>query len=79
MLSFLFKFTQFQNSLRPFWKLLASESLFGILGTWQCSMFVRDVKIVPLLDVHQLLILLAGTLTYMRSGAFASIVFFNIY
>jgi hypothetical protein len=39
-------------------------------------LFVRHVKIVPLLDV---LILFAGMLTYLKSGTFTLIVFFNIY
>jgi hypothetical protein len=39
----------------------------------------RHVETVPLLDVHQLLILFAGTLTYLTSATLASIVFFNIY
>jgi hypothetical protein len=39
--------------------------------------FPRDlsVKIVPLLDVHQLLMLFAGTLTYSGPGTFSSIIF----
>jgi hypothetical protein len=32
----------------------------------------------PLLDVHQLLMLLAGTLTYLGPGTFSSIVFYNM-
>jgi hypothetical protein len=42
-------------------------------------MFVRHVKSVPPLDVHQLLILFAGTLTYLKSGTFALIDFLKIY
>jgi hypothetical protein len=60
-------------------EIVVSESLLDISGTLHCSMFVRHVKIVPLLDVHQLLILFAGTLTYLKSGTFTLIVFFNIY
>jgi hypothetical protein len=43
------------NSALPFWKLLASEFLLGISETFHCSVSARHVKIVPLLDVHQLL------------------------
>jgi hypothetical protein len=35
------------------------------------------VKIVPLLDVHQLLMLFAGTVTYYEPGTFSSIVFYD--
>jgi hypothetical protein len=35
------------------------------IRTLLCSMSAPHVKIVPLLDVHQLLMLSAGTLTYL--------------
>jgi hypothetical protein len=35
-------------------------------------------KIVPLLDVHQLLMLFAGTLTYLEPETFTLIIFYNI-
>jgi hypothetical protein len=65
-------------SVRMFWKLLVSVYLLGISRTLHCLVFVRHVAIVPLLDVHQLLILFAGMLTYLKSGTFSSIVSFNI-
>jgi hypothetical protein len=64
MLSFLFKFTLVLNSALPFWKLLVSEFLLGIPETLHCSMSAPHLTIVPLIDVHQLLMLLAETLTY---------------
>jgi hypothetical protein len=42
------------------------------------TMSAPHVKIVPLLDVHQLLMLLAGTLTYSVPGTFSSNVFCNV-
>jgi hypothetical protein len=42
-------------------------------------MSTSHVKIVPLLDVHQLLMLSAGTLTYSKPGTFSSIVFIICY
>jgi hypothetical protein len=36
-----------------------------------------QVKIVPLLHVHQRLMLFAGTLTYLETKMFALIVFYN--
>jgi hypothetical protein len=38
-------------------------------------MSAPQVKIAPLLDVHQLLMLSAGTLTYLHSGIFSSFIF----
>jgi hypothetical protein len=57
MHSFLLKSTLVLNSALPFWKLLVSEFLLGISETLHCSMSALQVKIVPLLDVHQLLML----------------------
>jgi hypothetical protein len=59
-----------------FWKLLVSEFLLCMSGTLHCSMSAH-LKIVPLLDVHQLLMLFPGTLTYSEPGTF-SIVFYNV-
>jgi hypothetical protein len=64
MFCFLFKFTLVLNSALPFWKLLVSEFLLGMSETLQCSVSADHVKIVPLLDVQQLLMLFAGMLTY---------------
>jgi hypothetical protein len=58
--------------------LLASEFLVGISETFLCSMSVPRVKIVPLLDVHQLLILSARKLTYLDSGIFSFVIYLNI-
>jgi hypothetical protein len=41
-------------------------------------MSASHVKIVPLLDVHQLLMLSAGTLTYSEPGKFFSVIFNNM-
>jgi hypothetical protein len=62
MHSFLLKSILVLNSALPFWKLLVSEFLLGISETLHCSMSALHVKILRLLDVHQLLILTAGTL-----------------
>jgi hypothetical protein len=78
MLTFSFKFILVSNSALLFWKLLASEFLLGISETLLCSMSAPRVKIVPLLDVHQLLILSAGKLTYLDSGTFSFVIYYNI-
>jgi hypothetical protein len=75
MYSFLFKFTLVSNSARPFWKLVLSEFLLATSETLHCSMSAPHLKIVPLLDVHQLLMLSAGALTYSEPGTFFSIIF----
>jgi hypothetical protein len=75
--SFLLKFTLVWNSALPFWKLLVSEFLLGISETLHCSMSAPHVKIIPLLDVHQPLMLFAGTLTYSGPETFSSVVFYN--
>jgi hypothetical protein len=67
-----------ENSALLFWKLFVSEFLLGISETLHCSMSAPHVRIVPLLDVHQLLILFAGTLTYSGPGTFSSVVFYNM-
>jgi hypothetical protein len=64
MQSFLLKSTLVLNSAFPFWKLFVSEFLLGISETLHCSMSALQVKIVPLLDEHKLLMLFARTLTY---------------
>jgi hypothetical protein len=67
------------NSALLFWKLLVSKFLLGISDALQCSMSAPHVKIVPLLDVHQLLMLFAGTLMYSEPGMFSSNVFIICY
>jgi hypothetical protein len=78
MLPFLLKFTLVSNSALLFWKLLVFEFLLGISGILHCTISAPHVKIVPLLDVHQLLMLSAGTLTYSASGTFSSVIFYNM-
>jgi hypothetical protein len=78
MHSFLLMSTLVLNSPLPFWKLLVSEFLIGISETLLCSMSALQVKIVSLLDVHQLLMLFAGTLTYLEPETFTLIIFYNI-
>jgi hypothetical protein len=51
--------------------------LLGILETLLCSMSALQVKITPLLDALQLLMLFAGTLTYLEPKMFSSIIFYN--
>jgi hypothetical protein len=70
--SFLLQSTLVLNSALPFWKFLVSEFL-------QCSKSALQVKIVPLLDVHQLLILFARMLTYSEPETFTLIIFIIVY
>jgi hypothetical protein len=79
MHSFLLKSILVLNSALPFWKLLVSEFLLGISETLHCSMSAPQVKIVPLLDVRQLLMLCAGTLTYSEPKTFNLIIFIICY
>jgi hypothetical protein len=51
--------------------------LLGTSETLLCSMSALQVKIVPLLDVHQLL-MFAGTLMYLEPETFTLIIFYNI-
>jgi hypothetical protein len=74
---YLFKFTLVLNSVLMFWKLLVSEFLLGTSDILLCSMSAPQVKIVPLPDVHQLLILFAGTLTYLEPKTFSFIIFYT--
>jgi hypothetical protein len=78
MLSFLLKFTLVSKSARLFWKLLVSQFLLGKSEIFHCSMSAPYVKIVPLLDVHQLLMLFAETLKYSEPGTLSSVIFYNI-
>jgi hypothetical protein len=78
MLSLLLKFTLASNSALLFWKLLVSEFLLGIKEILGCSLSTPLVKIVPLLGVNQLLMLPAGTLTYLHPGIISSVIFYNI-
>jgi hypothetical protein len=56
----LFKITLALDSVLLFWKPLVFESLLGISKTFICSMSALLVKIIFLLDAHQLLMLLLG-------------------
>jgi hypothetical protein len=76
MHSFLHKSTLVLNSALPFWKLLFSEFLLGISETLHCSMSALQVKIVPLLDVHQLVF--ARTLMYSKLEMFTLINYYNM-
>jgi hypothetical protein len=78
MPSFLLKFTLVSKSAFLFWKLFVSEFLLGISEILHCSMSAPRVKITPLLDVHQLLMLFAETLTYLEPGIFSSVIFYNM-
>jgi hypothetical protein len=78
MLSFLLKFTLVPKSAPLFWKLLVSEFLLGVSVILHCSMSAPRVNIDPLLDVHQLLMLSAETLTYSEPGTFSSFFFYNM-
>jgi hypothetical protein len=60
MQSFLLKFTLALNSVLLFWVTLVFEFLLDISDTFLCSMSVLVVKIVPLLDALQLIMLFAG-------------------
>jgi hypothetical protein len=77
MHTFSFKFTLVLNSVLVFWKLLVFEFLHGITETLLCSMSASHVKIVPLLDVHQPLMLFAGTLIYSKRKKFSLIIFYK--
>jgi hypothetical protein len=78
MLSFLLKFTLVLNSALLFRKLLVFEFLLGISEISHCSMSAPYVKIVPLLDVHQLLILFAGTLTHSEPRKVSLVTFYML-
>jgi hypothetical protein len=78
MPSFLLKFTLVSKSALLFWKLLVSEFLLDISEIFHYSMSAPRVKAVPLLDVHQLLMLFAETLTYSEPGTFSSVIFYNM-
>jgi hypothetical protein len=52
--------------------------LFGISETLHYSVFAPHLKIVPLLDMHQVLMLFAGMFTYLKPGKFSPNDFLNI-
>jgi hypothetical protein len=75
MHTFIFRYTFLPNSVFLFRKLFFSEFLLGISETLLCPMSAVHAKIVPLLDVHQLIMLIAGILTYSDPKLFFSIYF----
>jgi hypothetical protein len=70
MHSFILKSILVLNSALLFWKFSVSEFLLGISETLHCSVSAPHVKIVHLLDVHQLLMLFAEMLTYLEPETF---------
>jgi hypothetical protein len=74
---FLFSFTFVLNSVLLFWKLFVFEFLLGTSETLLCLVSAPQADIVPLLYAHRLLILFAGTLTYLEPKLFSSIIFYN--
>jgi hypothetical protein len=77
MHSFLLKFILILNFVLLFWRSLVFEFLLGTSETLFCSMSAH-VKIIPLLDAHQLLMLSARTLTYSEPRTFSLIIFYNV-
>jgi hypothetical protein len=67
----------FWNTALPFWKLSVFKSLLGVLETFLCSISALQLKTVPLLDAHQLLMLSAGTLMYLKQILFPLVIFYN--
>jgi hypothetical protein len=79
MLSFLLKFTLVSNPTLPFQKLLVSEFLLGISESLHCSMSAPHVKIDPLLDMHQLIMLFAGALKYSEPRTVSLFIYLIIF
>jgi hypothetical protein len=65
------KFILVLSSFLLFWKLL------GMLEVLLCSISASQIKIVPLLDALQLLIVFAGALTYLKPELFFSIICYS--
>jgi hypothetical protein len=53
------------------------EFLLGMSETLLCSMSALQAKVVRLLDALQLLILFAGTLTYLETKRFLSVILYS--
>jgi hypothetical protein len=70
----LFKFALALNSDLLFWKLLVFKFLLRISENFLYSMSAILVKIVLLLDALQLIMLFAGTLTYLEANLFLLII-----
>jgi hypothetical protein len=71
------KFTVVWNTALPSWKLSVFESLLGISETFLCSISALHLKTVLLQDVHQLLMLSAGTLMHLKQILFPLVIFYN--
>jgi hypothetical protein len=71
------KFTVVWNTALPFWKLSVFESLLSISETFRCSILALHLKAVLLQDVHQLIMLSAGTLMYLKQILFPLVIFYN--
>jgi hypothetical protein len=76
---FLFKFTVVLNSVLPLWKLLVFKSLLGFSETSVCSISALPLKIVLLLDAHQLLKSCAEISIYLKQKLFLSDIFYSNY
>jgi hypothetical protein len=72
----LYEFTLILNYDLLFSKPVIFKFLLGTSETLQCSMSAPHVTIVPLLDVHQLLMSFAGTLTYSDPKLFSLTIFY---
>jgi hypothetical protein len=75
---FLFQFTLILISVLPSWISLAFEFLLGISETFLCSMSAPRVRTAHPLNMNQLLMLFAGTLTYSETRKFSLIIFYNM-
>jgi hypothetical protein len=73
----LLKFTLVLNSVFLFWELIVFELLLGMHETFFCSRSALLVKIVPLRDALQLLMLFVETLTYLEPKLFLLIVLYS--
>jgi hypothetical protein len=71
------KFTVVWNTALPFWKLSVFESVLGISETFLYSVSALYLKTVFLQDVHQLLMLCAVTLMYLKHILFLLVMFHN--
>jgi hypothetical protein len=71
------KFTVVWNTALPSWKLSVFEFLLGISETFLRSVSALQLLIVLLLDAHQLLMLSAGTLMYLKQKLFPLVIFYN--
>jgi hypothetical protein len=74
----LFKFELVLNYFLPFWKLLFFESILGISETFPLSISALHLKTV-LQDVHQLLMLSAGTWIFFKQILFPLVTFRNVF